>query len=113
MKQKANPAREKQWDGKSSDSDDVGLTTCHISSECKRNSWIVDSGATSHMCSDRRLFVEMDTLEKTLSIILGDGHALQATGKGIVMLDMKLPNGNTQKCKLHDVLYVPHSPTIY
>ena len=23
------------------------------------------------------------------------------------MLDMKLPNGNTQKCKLHDVLYVP------
>ena len=40
-------------------------------------------------------------------MVLGDGHALTAAGKGNVMLDMKLPNGKIQTCKLSDVLYVP------
>ena len=46
-------------------------------------------------------------MDKPLEIMLGDGHALEAAAKGIVILDMRLPNGNTQRCKFHDVLYVP------
>ena len=80
---------------------------CYVSSVCKQNDWIVESGATSHMCNDCRLFIEMHTLDKPLEIMFGDGHALEAAGKGIVMLDMRLPNGNTQRCKFQDVLYIP------
>ena len=40
-------------------------------------------------------------------MVLGDGHALTAAGKGNVMLDMKLLNGKIKTCKLSDVLYVP------
>ena len=67
----------------------------------------MDSGATSHLCYDHTLFSELHALENPLDITLVDGHSLKATGKGTVMLDMRLPSGKTQKCKLHDVLHVP------
>ena len=57
MKQKANHAGVKPWDGNSSDSEEVGLTTCYMFSVCKQNGWIVDSEATSHTCNDHRLFI--------------------------------------------------------
>ena len=71
------------------------------------DSWIVDSGATCHMCNDRRLFVEFCNLEKPLEVTLGDGYDLDAIGRGVVLLETKLPSGKTKKCKLDDVLYVP------
>ena len=37
---------------------------------------------------------------------LGDGHELEATGQGTVILEMKL-SGETRKCKLQNVLHVP------
>ena len=37
----------------------------------------------------------------------GDGHDLKATGQGTVSLEMTLPDGNTNRCILHDALYVP------
>ena len=39
--------------------------------------------------------------------MLGDGRALTAVGRGEVVLDTLLPNGETKSCTLHDVLYVP------
>ena len=107
MKQNANHAGVQQRDENCSDSEDAVLTACHVSSVSQQNGWIVDSGATSHMCNNRKLFTKMHTLEKSLEVMLGDGHVLEATGKGIVMMDMRFPNGNMQRCKLHDVLYVP------
>ena len=38
---------------------------------------------------------------------LGDGYNLDAIGRGVVVLETKLPSGRTKRCKLHDVLYVP------
>ena len=38
---------------------------------------------------------------------LGDGCTLTAIGRGKVVLDMVLPNGELKSCKLHDVFYVP------
>ena len=71
------------------------------------DSRIVDSGATCHMCNDRKLFVELCNLEKPLEVTLGDGHALDAVRRGVVVLEAKLPSGRLKTCKLHDVLYVP------
>ena len=35
--------------------------------------WIVDSGATSHMCNDQNLLVKLDPLKIPISVTLGDG----------------------------------------
>jgi len=59
------------------------------------------------MCNSDKQFVELSTLIQPLEVTLGDGHALEATGCGIVTLKMKLPQGKSIKCKPHDVLYVP------
>ena len=107
---KANKSTTKRQDSNSSDSESAGLVVSHAlsaSSSSEHNTWIVDSGATCHMCHDRELFTELSHLKDPLEVVLGDGHELTAAGKGNVMLDMKLPNGKIKTCKLSDVLYVP------
>jgi len=108
-KHKAHRATVKRRDSSSSDSD-IGLVLSHALSASSvegQDSWIVDSGATCHMCSDKRLFVELCSLEEPEEVTLGDGYAVEATGKGVVKLELVAKDGKTKKCKLHDVLYVP------
>ena len=50
---------------------------------------------------------DLKSLPIPLSITLGDGRKLQATGQGKVVLMMNLPQGNSESCTLHDVLLVP------
>ena len=40
-------------------------------------------------------------------VALGDGHIVEATAKGKILLDIKVNNMKAQTCKLIDVLYVP------
>ena len=112
VKQHAKAAKVREDDSSSSDNDsdsEIGLVTRHAltTSAGRQDTWIVDSGATCHMSNDRRLFVELRDLEKPLKVTLGDGHDLNAVGRGVVVLQTKLPSGRRKKCKLHDVLYVP------
>ena len=109
VKHQANTAGTRQGDSSSSDSENVGLVARHAlsASTGRHDSWIVDSGATCHMCNDRKLFVELRNLDKPLEVTLGDGYDLHAIGRGVVVLETKLPSGRTKKCKLHNVLYVP------
>lgn len=58
------------------------------------------------MCHDSKLFTTLHQLEDPIDVVLGDGRALTAVGRGEVMLDMVLPNGESKSCTLHDVLYV-------
>ena len=71
------------------------------------DTWIVDSGATCHMCHNVMLFVELNSLKQSLEVSLGDGCVLEATGRETVLLEMKLPSGVMKQCKLRDVLYLP------
>ena len=50
---------------------------------------------------------KFECLQKSQEVTLGDGHALEATGQGRVFLEMTLPDGKTNRCVLHSVLYVP------
>ncbi len=60
------------------------------------------------MCNNRRDFVVFRTLLRPEKVTVGDGPTLEAIGRGSVDLWMKLPSGAIQqKCKLHDVLFVP------
>ena len=109
-KLKANRAEVKWRDSRSSDSDCTGLMVNHMmlaSCSSPMNDWIVDSGATCHMCNDEKLFVELRSLKQPLEFTLGDGCAVEATGKGTVVLEMASTSGKTSRCKLYEVLYVP------
>ena len=93
------------------ESDEVGLGIQHALSADVVNKptdtdWIVDSGATCHVCHDRSLFTELENLKKPLDIILGDGRTLNATGCGTVILILE-SDSLKRKCKFYDVLYVP------
>ena len=72
-----------------------------------RNDWIVDSGATSHMCNDRSMFTEYEQLRSDDKVTLGDGSTLEVAGEGTVDMDMLLDDETRRSCTLKKVLYVP------
>ena len=70
--------------------------------------WIVDSGATCHMCNGRSMFVVYRSLEIPERVTLGDGCCLDAINwTRTVVLVMKLPGRKKQRCKLREVLFIP------
>ena len=87
-----------------------GFIACHTLSALSLNetyAWIVDSGATCHMCHNKKIFSALYELKEPIDVVLGDRHSLIATGRGKVVLVMVLPNNESESCTLHDVLYVP------
>ena len=79
----------------------------YVLSAGSKSNWIVDSGATCHMCKDEKLFESFEHLHKPQEVILGDRNALEANGQGNVSLEMRLSAGKTKRCVLHNVLYAP------
>ena len=81
-----------------------------LSANRKRHStgrWIINSGATSHICNDTHLFIELYPPNCPLEVLLGNGHKLTATVHGTVKLSMKSGQRSSHKRTLHDVLYIP------
>ena len=72
-----------------------------------KGSWIIDSGATCHMCNDESQFIELKQLEKIQEVRLGDGRSLDGTAEGTVKLETLLPDGKTKNCTVENVLFVP------
>ena len=68
--------------------------------------WIIDSGATCHICNNQSSFVELYPLKTHTDVKVGDGQILSATAKGVVFLRVRYGR-ESQKCKLNNVLYVP------
>ena len=73
------------------DSDEVGLVVEHalstdVANLQTKSDWIVGLGATCHVCHDCSLCTELQNLKKPHDIILGDGHTLNATACGTVIL---------------------------
>ena len=109
-KLRVNKAEVRRRDSSSSDGDCVGLMVNDVLSANSTgllNKWIVDLGATCHMCFDDKLFDELHSLEQPLEVMLGDGYAVEATGRGTVVLELTEVGGKASRCKLHEVLYVP------
>lgn len=88
-------------------SDGEALVVGHALSVTSQDIWIIDSGATCHMCNNKSFFSEVSVLEKPQEVSLGDGHVLEATAEGTVPLQMLLPDGSTKKCSLKKVLWIP------
>ena len=85
LKLSARNATEKEQKS-SSTSDDEAMVVNHtlVATHSSEN-WIVDSGATCHMCNDKKLFRELRNLNEPQEISLGDGHVLEAAAKGFIV----------------------------
>lgn len=98
-----------QEDGSEEEKDGAGLMVSHALAASRRpdaTMWIVESGATSHMCKDAALFSDLQPLDGSLDVTLGDGHALRTTGRGRVRLTVELNCGKSF-CTLSEVMLVP------
>ena len=94
LKAQANKATaQKPEDDSSSSSDCNAVVVSHALSASATSNWIADSGATCHMCNDNKLFTNLQSLDKSQEVSLGDGHVSKAVAQGIVLLEMKLPGG--------------------
>ena len=68
--------------------------------------WIIDSGATHHMCYEREVFTSLKPLDVPKQIILGNGEIIQATHIGNIEVELK--TGETASMGLlTNVLYTP------
>ena len=105
FKHAANSATRKRADETTSSGD--ALVIGHALAATSKDIWIVDSGATCHMCNDETFFSELNTLNEPQEVSLGDGHKLQAVAEGEVLLHMLLPDGSTKRCTLKNVLLIP------
>ncbi|XP_019230971.1 PREDICTED: uncharacterized protein LOC109211846 [Nicotiana attenuata] len=67
--------------------------------EINSNSWILDSGATEHMCFNKEFFIQHKALPKPLMVKLPNSYRVKVTHSSLVSL---FPN-----MVLQDVLYTP------
>ena len=91
----------------SSEKDLLIIEQVHILQAGAPGNWIVDSGATCHMCYNKMFSSEFQLLEKVKEVILGDGHTLKGTGHGTVTLTMNEHDNSTHECRLLNVFHVP------
>ena len=94
---------------KKKDDDGIGLLASAqaLAASNHINSWIVDSGATCHICCNKMMFSEMKIMDRSQTITLGDGRSIESTSQGTVKLKLKQPDGTYKRATLYDVLYVP------
>ena len=70
-----------------------------------RAKWIIDSGATAHICNDRAMFCEFRSVTP-FEILIGDKSSVQGTGRGTIEMTISV-RGKPVKCRLMDVVYAP------
>ena len=99
--------KQKQRSERGHDSSDDAMLVSNALLAKSRNDWIIDSGATSHMCNDRSMFTELNEQGPSEEVTLGDGSSLEVAGEGTVHIDMVLSDGSKRGCALRKVLYVP------
>ncbi len=52
------------------------MTTLALNAATTKGAWIVDSGATTHMCNDELSFTKLKQLQTPQVVTLGDGRSL-------------------------------------
>ncbi|KAJ0391403.1 hypothetical protein P43SY_010543 [Pythium insidiosum] len=68
------------------------------------STWLLDSGASSHMSGDKNDFVEYRDLVTTIDITVANGQRMVAVGVGSARLRVD----DSKTIKLTNVLFVPH-----
>lgn len=69
-------------------------------------SWCFDSGASSHMCNDLRLFTNIHDYD-TKEVLVANGTSVVAEGVGNVTLCILVDDDTPMRVNISNVLYVP------
>ena len=72
-------------------------------SEVGCEGWLLDSGASSHMCPFKNDFVELRSLNRAVTVSIANGETVMAAGVGTIRVVLR----NKKPIKIEDVLYVP------
>ena len=70
----------------------------------------IDTCTTYHICKEKELFVGSIRSSKNL-FVQGVGGKIQVKGYGTIKVRIQDDDGQTHDIQIHDVLYVPDSPT--
>ena len=70
-----------------------------------RSTWVIDTGATSHICSDKSMFSDLQAIDPC-DITIGDKSQVRATGVGTVSLVISV-SGKPRNATLSKVLFSP------
>ncbi|XP_074293228.1 uncharacterized protein LOC141620194 [Silene latifolia] len=65
--------------------------------------WILDTGASRHLCANKEPFVEFEDVANAESVYMGNSSSAVITGKGKIFLKLTLE----KTLALNNVLYVP------
>ncbi|GAK66588.1 uncharacterized protein PAN0_013c4811 [Moesziomyces antarcticus] len=69
--------------------------------------WLMDSGASRHICCNRSLFKSIKMGVTMKPIWVANEVPVKIEGLGIVELIVNVGNGNTNRITLHNVAYIP------
>lgn len=72
--------------------------------------WYLDSGATAHMCKDRRMFETLNEEHKEKVCTATESSTL-SQGKGEIKMSLSSRNKQVSNIKLQDVMWVPEFRT--
>lgn len=92
-------------DNDDSEGDAVCLLGRASESKMAADTWVVDSGASAHMCWDRVVFKDYKQIQGH-HVIMGDKDRVPVSGTGHVIIHQYI-GGKPQTCKLLKVLHVP------
>jgi Reverse transcriptase (RNA-dependent DNA polymerase)/gag-polypeptide of LTR copia-type/Integrase core domain/Zinc knuckle len=70
------------------------------------DTWLIDSGATSHMSANKQNFTNYESLPTPITITIANGTTIQAIGRGSIKLLI-----DNHPMAMHKVLYVPQLTT--
>ena len=60
----------------------IGSHALSTVTEKEKQNWIIDSGATSHMCNNDKQFTELENIKEPIKIKVGDGFSVMAEKQG-------------------------------
>ena len=75
-----------------------------------RSKWVLDSGATEHICNEKSWFSTLTMYSKPLAAAVGNGDKIEVWGKGTVVLASQVGQEEVG-FTLKDVSYIPQVAT--
>jgi hypothetical protein len=73
----------------------------------RQQTWIVDSGASAHMSSQRDWFTTYQEIHPPRRVWLGDHRYIEAVGEGLIMAEMDVGTEKPIRVGFRSVLHVP------
>lgn len=82
----------------------ANASSAKVSRACEAR-WVIESGATSHICHDKGLFAEIENVQP-FDISIGDDSNVRGIGRGTVELVLSVDR-KPVKCRLSNVVFAP------